>query len=95
MKNDRFFLLRAVGIAAEGIKEGGGPFGAVITSGNEIIAESNNKVVLSHDPTAHAEMIVIRKASGFLKIIILIPDHDKFPDKFRGNNKYITNVEIL
>jgi len=67
MKNDRFFLLRAVGIAAEGIKEGGGPFGAVITSGNEIIAESNNKVVLSHDPTAHAEMIVIREASAFLK----------------------------
>ena len=67
MKNDRFFLSRAVGIAADGIIKGGGPFGAVITRGNEIIAESNNKVVLSHDPTAHAEMNVIREASGFLK----------------------------
>ena len=66
MKNDRFFLSRAVGIAADGITEGGGPFGAVITRGNEIIAESNNKVVLSHDPTAHAEMNVIREASAFL-----------------------------
>ena len=42
----------------------GGPFGAVITDkdGN-VIATGNNKVIISHDPTAHAEIVAIRRAS--------------------------------
>jgi len=67
MKNDLSFLKRAVEVAGNGINEGGGPFGAVITRGRKIIAEGANRVVLSHDPTAHAEMIAIRKASAVLK----------------------------
>lgn len=41
----------------------GGPFGAVIVNkeGN-VIAEGNNKVLKNNDPTAHAEIIAIRKA---------------------------------
>ena len=41
----------------------GGPFGAVIVdkSGN-IIAKGNNMVLANNDPTAHAEVIVIREA---------------------------------
>lgn len=65
--NDRSYLERAVKIAGHGIKDGGGPFGAVITKDGRIIAEAINSVVLSHDPTAHAEIIVIRKASAVLK----------------------------
>jgi len=67
MEKDRVFLMRAISIAYDGIMKGGGPFGAVITRQDEIIAEGNNRVVLSHDPTAHAEMIVIREASALLK----------------------------
>ncbi len=42
----------------------GGPFGAVITDldGN-IISVASNLVLESHDPTAHAEVMAIRKAS--------------------------------
>ena len=50
--------------AEQGVQQGeGGPFGAVIVdkSGN-IIAKSNNKVIASNDPTAHAEVNVIREA---------------------------------
>ena len=65
--NERTFLKRAVEIAVNGIKEGAGPFGAVITKDGKIIAEANTRVVLSHDPTAHAEIIAIRKASALLK----------------------------
>lgn len=46
----------------------GGPFGAVITDkdGN-VIAVASNLVLESHDPTAHAEIMAIRKASEKLK----------------------------
>ncbi len=67
VNNDRKFLGKAIEIAIEGIKNGGGPFGAVIVNDGSIISGSNNKVVLSGDPTAHAEVLVIRKAAKFLK----------------------------
>jgi tRNA(Arg) A34 adenosine deaminase TadA len=66
MKNDKLFLLRAIEIATEGIYNGGGPFGAVITKGSKIISEAFNRVVLDNDPTAHAEIIAIRQASSVL-----------------------------
>lgn len=44
----------------------GGPFGAVIVKDGKVIASASNTVLLSHDPTAHAEINVIRKASAIL-----------------------------
>lgn len=46
----------------------GGPFGALITdNNNNIISVASNTVLASHDPTAHAEINAIRKASTILK----------------------------
>jgi guanine deaminase len=67
MENDRIFLKKAVEIAADGISKGGGPFGAVITLNNKIISQAYNKVVLTKDPTAHAEILAIREASSILE----------------------------
>lgn len=67
MGTDKTFLHRAIEIAAEGITKGGGPFGAVITKDGKKISESFNKVVLTTDPTAHAEVIAIRAAASVLK----------------------------
>ncbi len=67
MKDDKFFLRKAIEIAARGIKAGGGPFGAVIIRKGEVISEAYNMVVLTHDPTAHAEILAIRKAAGILQ----------------------------
>ncbi|MCX6300844.1 MAG: nucleoside deaminase [Bacteroidia bacterium] len=67
MNDDRSLLQHAVKLACNGIKEGGGPFGAVITKNGRILSEANNRVVLSHDPTAHAEVLAIRKACEVLK----------------------------
>ena len=54
--------------AQKGIEKGeGGPFGAVIVKDGKIIARGHNEVVGSNDPTAHAEMVAIRKASALLK----------------------------
>ncbi len=41
----------------------GGPFGAVIVREGKVIAKAHNRVIKTNDPTAHAEMIAIRKAS--------------------------------
>ena len=45
----------------------GGPFGAVVVRGTEIIGEGINLVVVRKDPTAHAEINAIRDACRFLK----------------------------
>jgi guanine deaminase len=67
MGTDKKFLHRAIEIAAEGITKGGGPFGAVITKDGKKLSESFNKVILTTDPTAHAEVIAIREAASVLK----------------------------
>jgi guanine deaminase len=41
----------------------GGPFGAIITKDDKIISQAHNQVLLTNDPTAHAEVNAIRKAS--------------------------------
>ncbi|WP_294918088.1 nucleoside deaminase [Sulfuricurvum sp. PD_MW2] len=54
--------------ALEGMEHGdGGPFGAVIVRNNEIIASAHNQVLTTNDPTAHAEINAIRKASETLQ----------------------------
>jgi tRNA(Arg) A34 adenosine deaminase TadA len=67
MINDKKLLQHAVKLAGDGIKEGKGPFGAVIVRDGKIISEANNIVVISHDPTAHAEVLAIRKAATALQ----------------------------
>lgn len=58
------FMKIAKDCASHGMTKGeGGPFGAVITDKNgNIIAQGNNMVLANNDPTAHAEVTVIREA---------------------------------
>ena len=64
---DREFLQRAIALAYEGMRKGaGGPFGAVIVKEGRIIGEGHNEVLTTNDPTAHAEMVAIRRACGVL-----------------------------
>ena len=44
------------------MKNYGGPFGAVITKGDKVIAISSNTVIKDNDVTAHAEINAIRSA---------------------------------
>ncbi len=58
------FINIAIQEAEEGmIKNSGGPFGAVIVKDGEMIASAHNEVISSNDPTAHAEVLAIRRAS--------------------------------
>lgn len=56
------FMRKAIALSIENVKNGGGPFGAVIVKDNEIIATGVNRVTANHDPTAHAEVSAIRAA---------------------------------
>jgi guanine deaminase len=57
------YLERAIELAGIGMAQGhGGPFGAVVVRGDQILAEAFNQVTGSHDPTAHAEIGAIRTA---------------------------------
>lgn len=64
-------MRRAVALATENVRDGGGPFGAVIARGGEIVAEGVNRVTARHDPTAHAEVQAIRAAAGRLGTHVL------------------------
>ena len=59
-------MRRAIDLAAEAAAAGEVPVGAVITLGDEIIAEAGNAMRGSNDPTAHAEMEAIRSAGAKL-----------------------------
>ena len=52
-----------IALSEESVRTGGGPFGAVIVKDGVIVSEASNSVTLDHDPTAHAEVNAIRKAT--------------------------------
>lgn len=57
------FMKRAIELSREHMNLGhGGPFGAVIVKDGKVIAEGWNQVTSQNDPTAHAEVTVIRRA---------------------------------
>ena len=57
----------ALGLARQAATLGEVPVGAVIVSaGGQILAQAHNRIVLDHDPTAHAEILAIRAASAAL-----------------------------
>ncbi len=56
------FMRQAIALAVENVKNGGGPFGAVVVRNGEIVATGVNRVTPDNDPTAHAEVKAIRAA---------------------------------
>nr|WP_035353206.1 nucleoside deaminase [Edaphobacter aggregans] len=72
MRGDSEFMKQAIRLATENVVSGrGGPFGAVIVRDGEVIATGVNQVTATNDPTAHAEVVAIRRASAQLKDFIL------------------------
>lgn len=61
-EQDKLMMREAIRLSAESVKNGGGPFGAVIAKDGEIVAGQSNSVTLQNDPTAHAEVNCIREA---------------------------------
>ncbi len=59
---DTRWIARTIELATENVANGGGPFGAVIVRDGALVAEGQNRVTASLDPTAHAEVVAIRAA---------------------------------
>ena len=56
-------MRRALALAREAAEADEVPVGAVVTLGEDIVAEARNAMRGSLDPTAHAEMVAIRSAA--------------------------------
>jgi tRNA(adenine34) deaminase len=77
---DRRFMARALALARKGEgTPGASPIGCVIVMDGEVVAEGHNEVGIRHDPTAHAEMVAIRRAGAKLE-----------RDELRGATLYST-----
>lgn len=61
------FMAMATKLSYDNIDKGGGPFGAIIVKGDEVISTGANSVTLLNDPTAHAEVLAIRNACAQFK----------------------------
>jgi guanine deaminase len=69
---DNPFMARAIQLSLDNVLSGqGGPFGAVIVKDSNIIAEGVNRVTVDNDPTAHAEIVAVRKACAGLNSFTL------------------------
>jgi guanine deaminase len=67
MEYNKKFMRKAIALSIQNIEKGGGPFGAVIVKDGKVIATGVNRVTKNTDPTAHAEVTAIRKASKKLE----------------------------
>ena len=62
------FMEQAIALARKNVNAGnGGPFGAVVVKDGTVVAEAFNEVVSRNDPSAHAEVLAIRRACEKLK----------------------------
>ncbi len=59
-------MREAIRLSEENVRNGGGPFGAVIAKDGKIVATGVNRVTSNCDPTAHAEVSAVRAAAKAL-----------------------------
>jgi len=67
-KTDEDFMRRAIALARQGDRRpGGSPIGCVIVLDGRIIGEGHNQTEMDHDPTAHGEVVAMRRAGAALR----------------------------
>jgi len=64
--SEECYMREALNLARANIKASGRPFGAVLVYQGKVLARAVNEIHSTQDPTAHAEMQAIRKASHAL-----------------------------
>lgn len=64
---DKQWMRHAIRLAHRAEEQGEVPVGSVLVKAGEVVAEGWNEPLQSYDPTAHAEMLAIRKAGRVLE----------------------------
>ena len=72
--SDEAHMARAMELARAAAEAGEAPIGCVIADGDTVIAEGANAPIALHDPTAHAEIVALRKAAVSLQNYRLKPN---------------------
>ena len=67
MNEDEKWMRLALIEASIGESEGEVPVGAILINNNKLLAKAHNQPIIKHDPTAHAEIQVIRAAGQYLQ----------------------------
>ncbi|WP_289996447.1 tRNA adenosine(34) deaminase TadA [Photorhabdus laumondii] len=70
--SDEYWMQQAIERAIKAWEQGEIPVGAILVADNKIISEGWNQSIIAHDPTAHAEIIVLRKGGERLRNYRLI-----------------------
>ena len=63
MNKDEYWMKMAIQEANLAMKENEIPVGAVIVQNDKLIAQAHNQPIKNNDPTAHAEILVLRQAA--------------------------------
>ena len=65
LKQDQWHMQCALHLASSAAAEGEVPVGAVLVASNgTVLSRAHNMVARSNDPTAHAELLAVRKAAA-------------------------------
>lgn len=62
-QRDQHWMRHALDLATRARELGEVPVGAIVVRDNQVVAEGWNQPIASHDPTAHAEIVVLRQAA--------------------------------
>ena len=65
--HDEAYMRRALDLARHAEQAGEVPVGALVVLNDEVIGEGWNQPIVSHDPTAHAEIVAMRAAAAHIK----------------------------
>jgi len=66
VERDARFMRRALAAAEEAVGRGEVPVGAVVVLADEVVAVAHNERETANDPTAHAEILALRRAAAAL-----------------------------
>jgi tRNA(adenine34) deaminase len=67
MEADIQFMQEALAEARSAAAAGEVPIGAVLVRDRKVLARSGNRTIRDNDPTAHAEIVVLREAARLLR----------------------------
>ncbi|MGH2569307.1 MAG: nucleoside deaminase, partial [Bacteroidota bacterium] len=62
-----WYMKEAIELSLANVRNGGGPFAAIVVKNGVVIGRGVNSVTATNDPTAHAEVVAIREACKAVK----------------------------